>query len=171
MANEIVVYGKKPMVKVDDSNVTFGNTHDEIKDMPIDSAVRAATFKPGIVTMGDQIYAQGSRPDETKVMYNGVSITNPLDGQSVDLGVLGTAGSDVTVGAMDPEYGDVQAAVINLTTREGSDHFKGAVRYATEDFGRVDKTYGKMDLSLIHISEPTRLLSISYAVFCLKKKK
>ena len=26
-------------------------------------------------------------------------------------------------------------------------------------------------LSLIHISEPTRLLSISYAVFCLKKKK
>eukprot|EP00658_Telonema_sp_P-2_P048313 TRINITY_DN36759_c0_g1_i1.p1 TRINITY_DN36759_c0_g1~~TRINITY_DN36759_c0_g1_i1.p1 ORF type:complete len:364 (+),score=51.98 TRINITY_DN36759_c0_g1_i1:209-1300(+) len=28
-----------------------------------------------------------------------------------------------------------------------------------------------MLLSLIHISEPTRLLSISYAVFCLKKKK
>eukprot|EP00658_Telonema_sp_P-2_P031421 TRINITY_DN23509_c0_g1_i4.p1 TRINITY_DN23509_c0_g1~~TRINITY_DN23509_c0_g1_i4.p1 ORF type:complete len:248 (-),score=28.01 TRINITY_DN23509_c0_g1_i4:54-797(-) len=29
----------------------------------------------------------------------------------------------------------------------------------------------RVDLSLIHISEPTRLLSISYAVFCLKKKK
>src|SRR5678816_1525253 len=27
-----------------------------------------------------------------------------------------------------------------------------------------------LQLSLIHISEPTRLLSISYAVFCLKKK-
>ena len=27
-----------------------------------------------------------------------------------------------------------------------------------------------MDLSLIHISEPTRLGMISYAVFCLKKK-
>ena len=26
-------------------------------------------------------------------------------------------------------------------------------------------------LSLLHLSEPTRLLSISYAVFCLKKKK
>src|SRR5678815_5097760 len=26
----------------------------------------------------------------------------------------------------------------------------------------------RIDLSLIHISEPTRLLSISYAVFCLK---
>eukprot|EP00658_Telonema_sp_P-2_P017116 TRINITY_DN16628_c0_g1_i6.p2 TRINITY_DN16628_c0_g1~~TRINITY_DN16628_c0_g1_i6.p2 ORF type:complete len:171 (+),score=54.52 TRINITY_DN16628_c0_g1_i6:174-686(+) len=30
---------------------------------------------------------------------------------------------------------------------------------------------GVLILSLIHISEPTRLLSISYAVFCLKKKK
>src|SRR5678815_1633991 len=28
---------------------------------------------------------------------------------------------------------------------------------------------GAVSLSLIHISEPTRLLSISYAVFCLKK--
>ena len=31
-----------------------------------------------------------------------------------------------------------------------------------------DKAQG---LSLIRISEPTRLLSISYAVICLKKKK
>eukprot|EP00658_Telonema_sp_P-2_P063854 TRINITY_DN52687_c0_g1_i1.p1 TRINITY_DN52687_c0_g1~~TRINITY_DN52687_c0_g1_i1.p1 ORF type:complete len:125 (-),score=37.12 TRINITY_DN52687_c0_g1_i1:30-404(-) len=31
---------------------------------------------------------------------------------------------------------------------------------------RIPRKY----LSLIHISEPTRLLSISYAVFCLKKK-
>src|SRR5678816_1137113 len=46
-----------------------------------------------------------------------------------------------------------------------------------EDFilqGGVDMEFVKWipyDLSLIHISEPTRLLSISYAVFCLKKKK
>ena len=34
---------------------------------------------------------------------------------------------------------------------------------------RVEKDKADI-LSLIHISEPTRLLSISYAVFCLKKK-
>ena len=34
-------------------------------------------------------------------------------------------------------------------------------------FAEVDTV---LCLSLIHISEPTRLLSISYAVFCLKKK-
>ena len=35
---------------------------------------------------------------------------------------------------------------------------------------QIDLDQGRL-LSLIHISEPTRLLSISYAVFCLKKKK
>eukprot|EP00658_Telonema_sp_P-2_P077866 TRINITY_DN714_c0_g1_i1.p3 TRINITY_DN714_c0_g1~~TRINITY_DN714_c0_g1_i1.p3 ORF type:complete len:106 (+),score=19.18 TRINITY_DN714_c0_g1_i1:511-828(+) len=35
----------------------------------------------------------------------------------------------------------------------------------------VESPYSALILSLIHISEPTRLLSISYAVFCLKKKK
>ena len=31
--------------------------------------------------------------------------------------------------------------------------------------------FKELKLSLIHISEPTRLGMISYAVFCLKKKK
>src|SRR5678815_3475071 len=40
-------------------------------------------------------------------------------------------------------------------------HVLGGIR--AEDLGRGITE----DLSLIHISEPTRLLSISYAVFCL----
>src|SRR5665648_809960 len=35
----------------------------------------------------------------------------------------------------------------------------------------IDYKLNQNDLSLIHISEPTRLGMISYAVFCLKKKK
>src|SRR5665647_3778550 len=36
----------------------------------------------------------------------------------------------------------------------------------------IARTLGAIDdLSLIHISEPTRRTPISYAVFCLKKKK
>ena len=42
-------------------------------------------------------------------------------------------------------------------------------------FGITEKQFsalcGELHLSLIHISEPTRLRRISYAVFCLKKKK
>eukprot|EP00658_Telonema_sp_P-2_P010905 TRINITY_DN1414_c0_g1_i2.p1 TRINITY_DN1414_c0_g1~~TRINITY_DN1414_c0_g1_i2.p1 ORF type:complete len:242 (+),score=65.63 TRINITY_DN1414_c0_g1_i2:43-768(+) len=52
--------------------------------------------------------------------------------------------------------------------------FQGHVSAVTSvDFSPTGTHFcaGSMDLSLIHISEPTRLLSISYAVFCLKKKK
>ena len=36
---------------------------------------------------------------------------------------------------------------------------------------RADERTAQYYLSLIHISEPTRQAEISYAVFCLKKKK
>ena len=47
---------------------------------------------------------------------------------------------------------------------------KGIRKMLDEQLESIKKQRG-YSLSLIHISEPTRLLSISYAVFCLKKKK
>eukprot|EP00658_Telonema_sp_P-2_P047284 TRINITY_DN3595_c0_g1_i1.p1 TRINITY_DN3595_c0_g1~~TRINITY_DN3595_c0_g1_i1.p1 ORF type:complete len:308 (+),score=118.30 TRINITY_DN3595_c0_g1_i1:135-1058(+) len=66
----------------------------------------------------------------------------------------------------DPVYTEQQLAVFR------DQFYKEARRMsmvnALDAFTPKRKT---KDLSLIHISEPTRLLSISYAVFCLKKKK
>ena len=39
------------------------------------------------------------------------------------------------------------------------------------EFEAVNRAGLSLNLSLIHISEPTRQAEISYAVFCLKKKK
>ena len=44
----------------------------------------------------------------------------------------------------------------------------GQRKAITGDYEILDEDF---TLSLIHISEPTRPLYISYAVFCLKKKK
>src|SRR5665647_3895472 len=46
-------------------------------------------------------------------------------------------------------------------TAQSSSRWAGSITRATQD---------QYDLSLIHISEPTRRTPISYAVFCLKKK-
>src|SRR5678816_2406993 len=51
--------------------------------------------------------------------------------------------------------------------RSTTAHWRRALRPTVIEFFQTDDGF----LSLIHISEPTRLLSISYAVFCLKKKK
>src|SRR5674536_378280 len=101
----------------------------------------------------------------------------------------------IPVAAQDNETGEVlmiafmNEDAFNLTRKTGCVHYwsrknrrvwkKGEV---SGHFQRVkqilvdcdnDSLVIKVDqvLSLIHISEPTRLLSISYAVFCLKKKK
>src|SRR5450759_5623130 len=48
------------------------------------------------------------------------------------------------------------------TARKGLEQWQGVWH---------EDNYSVRGLSLIHISEPTRLGMISYAVFCLKKKK
>src|SRR5678815_685254 len=52
-----------------------------------------------------------------------------------------------------------------------SDVYKRQCRYRAQPGSNAHRHGSHQALSLIHISEPTRLLSISYAVFCLKKKK
>src|SRR5678816_1299758 len=49
-------------------------------------------------------------------------------------------------------------------------HSRGDVGFGLHFNVSSHLTIYLFNLSLIHISEPTRLLSISYAVFCLKKK-
>src|SRR5678816_4454313 len=60
------------------------------------------------------------------------------------------------------DAGSVEMA-LHVIQQEGAYHY-------FEKPVDADKLRIVLDLSLIHISEPTRLLSISYAVFCLKKK-
>eukprot|EP00658_Telonema_sp_P-2_P042198 TRINITY_DN3026_c0_g1_i2.p1 TRINITY_DN3026_c0_g1~~TRINITY_DN3026_c0_g1_i2.p1 ORF type:complete len:191 (+),score=43.84 TRINITY_DN3026_c0_g1_i2:174-746(+) len=56
----------------------------------------------------------------------------------------------------------------NFFAQLGSAPFGGGSLGSPKASSTINSAF---DLSLIHISEPTRLLSISYAVFCLKKKK
>src|SRR5674536_143298 len=63
--------------------------------------------------------------------------------------------------------------VAGMVTRYIGLKLKGREWYETRFVPKIGPVslIALLYLSLIHISEPTRLLSISYAVFCLKKKK
>src|SRR5680860_1456610 len=65
-------------------------------------------------------------------------------------------------------------ALLTLLVPLKNDRFYNQSSGAEKKGDRNEKSYvlGHYgDLSLIHISEPTRRTPISYAVFCLKKKK
>src|SRR5659263_440433 len=77
-----------------------------------------------------------------------------------------------------PAATDPAASILPASARRFDDQFLAAIA-ALPDSARFFKlappfassTGTSALLSLIHISEPTRLGMISYAVFCLKKKK
>ena len=62
----------------------------------------------------------------------------------------------------------VGSAIVGSTVKLKS---SGKLKVLTDVASDGDVKYEDSDLSLIHISEPTRQAEISYAVFCLKKKK
>src|SRR5678816_4670728 len=71
------------------------------------------------------------------------------------------------IGYMIGDLGYDDHSLYELSTKRGFELVCPVQRYEHTHTDRLELIH----LSLIHISEPTRLLSISYAVFCLKKKK
>ena len=65
---------------------------------------------------------------------------------------------------------------VDMKLKELEGRLTNRMNYFDQQFALITKALGVQkpvpyDLSLIHISEPTRHAQISYAVFCLKKKK
>ena len=160
----IEVRGERPMVEVTESKVTASVDEQQLQTMPVDDVLEAVGLKAGIVKTGDDMHVRGGRSNEVQVQIDGVPVSDPLGGGSVDVGMLGTSGSEIVSGGMDAEYGDAQSAVINIATKEGGAAFGGEFRYFTDDFGRQDKTYTNFDRMSLGFGGPTWWKNLRYYV-------
>jgi outer membrane receptor protein involved in Fe transport len=161
---EILVVADKPMVEVTETQVTGNVSEEQLQDMPVDDVIDAIGLKAGIVKTGDDMHVRGGRSNEVQIQIDGVPVSDPLGGGSVDVGMLGTAGSEIVSGGMDAEYGDAQSAVINIATKEGGATFGGEARFFTDDFGRQDKTYTNFDRVSLGFGGPTWWKNLRYYV-------
>src|SRR5450756_263992 len=95
-----------------------------------------------------------------------------VDGQGLDHSGLAGLQIDraVNVDALTPARLLDRELVLARRPAAGGPRGMGWMYRVREHHGFVVRQ-GIQELSLIHISEPTRLGMISYAVFCLKKKK
>lgn len=158
----IEVKAERPMVQVTESKVTASVDEQQLQTMPVDDVLEAVGLKAGIVKTGDDMHVRGGRSNEVQIQIDGVPVSDPLGGGSVDVGMLGTSGSEIVSGGMDAEYGDAQSAVINITTKEGGRAFGGEFRYFTDDFGRADKTYTNFDRMSLGFGGPTWSKNLRY---------
>jgi len=161
---EILVTGERKMVDVTSSDVRSSVTDEQVKDMPVDSAVDAIALKTGIVKTGDELHARGGRSGEIQMQIDGVPVDDPLGASAMNVGLLGVSGSEFIAGGMDAEYGNAQSGVINISTKEGGSVFGGEFRFMTDDFGRKDKTYTNYDRVSLGFGGPTPWRSLRYYV-------
>src|SRR5678816_4689873 len=98
----------------------------------------------------------GARPPPSPPSRAGGAVPRRA-GSPLWAGAAGALGGASPAAAVGPGRAPVDPLLRHARPGSG-----GGVGHRPRDLGRR--------LSLIHISEPTRLLSISYAVFCLKKK-
>jgi outer membrane receptor protein involved in Fe transport len=161
---EIVVTAERALVEVTESKTSAAVSEQQLQSMPVDDVLEAVGLKAGIVRTGDDMHVRGGRSGEVQVQIDGVPVSDPLGGGTVDVGMLGTSGSEIVSGGMDAEYGDAQSAVINIATKEGGRRFGGELRYFTDDFGRSDKTYTNFDRLSLGFGGPTWWKNLRYYV-------
>src|SRR5678815_4672744 len=136
-------------------------------------AHHGAVFAIALVSIASLTAQQARRP-ASLVVIGGTVITENSTRQLLSPGAVAIEGSNIldvgspesiasrysAAATIDARDQVVLPGLINTHTHAAMVMFRG-----------LADDLALMDLSLIHISEPTRLLSISYAVFCLKKKK
>ena len=128
---------------------------------------------------GVNVILQGTTVGTTTDVNGSYSLGVPSDGGTLVFSFIGLASQEVAIGArsvvdvvMSSDVEELQEVVV---TALGITKEKAALGYAVTSVGgeqleaRPEADIAR--LSLIHISEPTRRRGISYAVFCLKKKK
>src|SRR5678816_2261815 len=89
------------------------------------------------------------------------NVTRALRMLDEEIGILGLSTFYRTPALHRPEDPSYVNGAVEVSDALGPFDLKELLR-------RIERVMGR-ELSLIHISEPTRLLRISYAVFCLKK--
>ena len=157
---EALVSSTAGKVEIEASATFDGTTPKEITfSMSYERAALGGQFA-GVA----EISSGATQPGAAEITFD---LTQPEMREAAALATAALKRGDV-VGASQALSGVMDRAQIVVQQAVGS---QSTVGFDAKVVSGELTTNASVTLSLIHISEPTRLLSISYAVFCLKKKK
>lgn len=160
----IAIEGEAFMVDVASAKTEQKIGQERLSDYAVDSIEEAVSKQAGVVMRGGELYVRGGRSGEVSMRIDDVPVDNPMGGGSVDVSTMAVEAVTTTTGGMDAEYGSAMSGVVNMVTRSGTDEFKGAIRYMTDDFGRQDKTYTNYDRLEFGFGGPTPVEKLTYFV-------
>lgn len=132
----VVIVAPKKQIELTKAGQTLTVTAEDIEKATVSDATEIIAKMPGFkVDDEGALHARGARTEETKFVINGIDARDPLvGGQSfVNLDVANIENLDVLSGGFGPEYGQAQAAVIKVSTKEGDrDSYHGKLEWSTD---------------------------------------
>jgi outer membrane receptor protein involved in Fe transport len=106
-----------------------------LENVAVNSVEGIVALQAGANLIGGELHVRGSRANEINYTIDNMSVSDPVDGGSA-LQVDTDAISDMKVmtGGFTAEYGNANAAVINIITKEGDPYYSGKVEYGTDRY-------------------------------------
>lgn len=133
---EMVIKAPKKPIQLDQSSKAVSVNAQDIEKQAVSDVTALVVTTPGFkIDNEGKLHARGGRDTETKFVINGIDARDPLvGGQSfVNLDVANIENLDVLSGGFGPEYGQAQAAVIKVKTKEGdAEKYHGKVEWLTD---------------------------------------
>ena len=137
--DEIKVTAEKPMVEVDRTFSEYIVTSDDIeRSVMVKSVSDLISLEPGMDVNGKGMIRGGDMNSiAADVVYyvDGVKMTSS-DGLTLNnftgVGKYDIESISIITGGLSAEYGNAQAGVINIVTKEGTDSFHGNFEYTNE---------------------------------------
>jgi outer membrane receptor protein involved in Fe transport len=142
---EIVIQAERPLVQKDLTSSRRTVVADEIDALPVEGFFGVLVTQAGVSTgPSGEIHIRGGRSNEVAYLVDGMSVGNPFDTNGLATTVATDAIQEMTVisGAFNAEYGKAMSGIVNLVTKEGSDHLEGSVSvYGGDTVTRSDDVF------------------------------
>jgi len=142
LGEEVVVLGSKPLFDVDETASVARVTSEDIANKVVSSVEDILSEQVGVTTQDNEIHIRGGRIDESMFVVDGQSVKDPLSGYSGNLFVNPEAIQELEIvtGGYNAEYGQAMSGVVNIRLKEGRDHFEGAFKYSSDNWGMDQET-------------------------------
>lgn len=136
LGQEVEVIGEKPLVEVDETSSSMRMSSDDIDNTVVNTVSDVIEQQVGVSSVNNEIHIRGGRVDESLYVIDGMSIKDPLSGNTSNVFLTAEAIEEMEVitGGFNAEYGQAMSGVIDIQLKQGSDRYKGGFTFTTDDW-------------------------------------
>ncbi|MCK5520006.1 MAG: TonB-dependent receptor [Candidatus Marinimicrobia bacterium] len=131
---EVIVIAERPLIQKDATSKIQVVGEDEIVNLPVEDFKDILATQAGFTTdANNEIHVRGGRSNEILYMIDGIIVDDPMGG-GYDGTVNQNAIQEMSIisGAFNAEYGKAMSSIVNIVTKDGSDHFTGKIEYISD---------------------------------------